>query len=80
MNLYAHVAAAATPEDEEPVALQEATIVARADELRAIAAFLLEAADEMQASGAAFEHAHLSDSQEGFEDAPALIVFNPDDV
>jgi len=77
LKLYAHVEAAAQPDDEWPVGLTEATIEATPAELRKIAAFLAAAADKIEARGRDFEHEHLHDEQPGFGDAPQLIVFNP---
>ncbi len=44
-----------------PRALREATILATADELRAIAGFLLRCAADLEQPGPRFGHAHLSD-------------------
>lgn len=78
MKLYAHVAAPAQPDDDWPVELTEATLTATPAELRRIAAFISGAADRMEQRGRDYEHEHLQDHAEGFEEAPQLIIFSPD--
>ena len=57
-----------------PRALREATILATADELRAIAGFLLRCAADLEQHGARFGHAHLSDHLRRQSLAADLIV------
>jgi len=64
------------PEPGEPVEpLAEVTLCATSAELRLIAQFLLDAARDMDAMGAAYSHEHLSDKQKGFDDSPHLVIF-----
>ena len=52
-------------ERAHPRALREATVVATADELRAIADFLRRCADELEQHGPRFGHEHLCDFVRG---------------
>ncbi len=65
------------PEDVSPVALGEITVVASANELRRIAKFLLRAAEEMEADGSRWEHAHLADRDNSFAGSPHFVVWKP---
>lgn len=60
-----------------PSLLTEITLVASPDELRKIAKFIEMAADGMEKNGKCWEHEHLSDKFNEFENSPHFIVFNP---
>lgn len=55
--------------------LAEVTLEASPEELRAIAAFFLCAADEMDRMGATYDHLHLGDAVPRFITSPHLTVF-----
>ena len=56
--------------------LAEVTLEASANELRAIASFLVSVASEIDRLGTEFDHAHLSDALPQFESSPHFVVFN----
>ena len=56
--------------------LAEITLIATPAELRRMAAFFSNAADEMERMGPAYDHEHLCDRQPGFDDSPQLVVVN----
>ena len=58
------------------MALQEVTLSANAQELRAIAGFLLHAAKEIDEGGNEWEHEHLHHHDDSFRGAPNFVVFN----
>jgi len=62
-------------ENPAPAKLPEVTISASPSELRAIAQFLIEAADNIETQGAGFEHEHFPRNKEA---DPELVVFNPE--
>ena len=62
-------------ENLAPAKLLEVTISASPAELRAIAHFLIKAADSIEAKGARFEHEHFPRRKEM---DPELVVFNPE--
>lgn len=62
-------------ENLAPVKLPEVTISASPAELRAIAHFLIKAADSIEAKGAGFEHEHFPRKNEMDTE---LVVFNPE--
>lgn len=55
--------------------LAEVTLEASPQELRAMAAFFLSAADEMDRMGATYDHLHLADAMPRFRTSPHLTVF-----
>jgi hypothetical protein len=59
-----------------PYDLAEIALCAKPTELRDIAAFLLLAANEMEAMGNQFSHLDLSDKNRTFEGSPHFVVFN----
>ncbi|MBB6558238.1 hypothetical protein HNP48_000902 [Acidovorax soli] len=64
------------PQDTSASAeLAEVTLEAAPNELRAMAAFFLTAADEMDRMGAAYDHLHLADAMPQFRNSPHLTVF-----
>ncbi|MEG3790644.1 hypothetical protein V1318_11000 [Lysobacter sp. CCNWLW3] len=56
------------------IELAEISLSASPAELRRIAAFLTDAADNMERMGATYDHEHLSDRQPGFDDSPHFVV------
>lgn len=77
MKIYGY--AADTVEQEDAVAkdLAEISLVADANELRMIAAFLNKTADNMDRMGATYDHEHLSDANHYFESSPHFVVVRP---
>lgn len=55
--------------------LAEVTLEASPQELRAMAAFFLSAADEMDRMGATYDHLHLADAMPQFTTSPHLTLF-----
>jgi hypothetical protein len=78
MKLYGYATGTDEPEQVVPSELAEITLVASPDELRAIATFLLAAADGMEKRGKNWEHEHLADKHKEFHNSPHFVVFNPD--
>ena len=60
----------------EAVELSEVTLIANPKHLRKIAAFLLKAAEGIEARGKGWEHEHLADKVPGFRGSPGFIAFN----
>lgn len=61
---------------EVPESLTEVTFVVNPEELRKMAKFFNKIAQEIETNGTDFEHGHLSDTGDGFLDAPRIIVYN----
>lgn len=61
-------------ETARPVPLAEITLNASPAELRTIARFLHECADEMDRMGEKFDHLHLADRVKEFETSPHFVV------
>ncbi len=61
---------------ESPEALAEVTFVVNPEELRKIANFFTKKAKEIEELGTDFEHEHLADKEDGFDNCPQLIVYN----
>ncbi len=57
-----------------PALLAEVTLNATPNELRAIAEFLRDCADEMERMEDKFDHVHLSDRLRQFEASPHFVV------
>ncbi|HEY0232281.1 MAG TPA: hypothetical protein VGC55_13595 [Dokdonella sp.] len=55
--------------------LAEISLVASPSELRAMVVFLNSVADEMKRMGTTYDHVHLSDRHETFEESPRFVVF-----
>jgi hypothetical protein len=72
MKLFGHLASGS--EQQMPLELSEATLLASPAELREIAGFLLHAAKTMDHMGKSFGHMHLSDTLPQFENSPAFVV------
>lgn len=63
------------PTDEIiPALLAEITLNASPEELRALAAFLVECAAEMDRMGEGFDHVHLADRVTSFASSPHFVV------
>ena len=77
MKIYGYELAIADTEDVVPKELAEVTLVARADELRKIAQFLLGTAENMDRMGGTYDHEHLSDVDRDFESSPHFVVAKP---
>ncbi|EJE49758.1 hypothetical protein PMI14_05663 [Acidovorax sp. CF316] len=75
MKLHGYADEGKDPQDIIPETLAEVTLEATPDELRAMAAFLLSAADAMDRLGGAYGHLHLADAMPQFNDSPHLTVF-----
>jgi uncharacterized protein YacL (UPF0231 family) len=56
--------------------LAEISLFATPEEIRKIASFLNASADNMEKMGNHYDHEHLSDKQNGFNDSPHFVVFN----
>ena len=76
MKVYGYKDEGLPIEQIEPVELAEITLEATADELRRIAAFLGDAAANMERLGPEYDHEHLADKKPGFEQSPHFVVFN----
>lgn len=74
MKVYGYSESARQAESVVPEALAELSLVATAGELRLLAGFLSECANEMERMGAAFDHVHLSDRIKAFRTSPQFIV------
>ena len=74
MNLYGHSDFTGENDAVRPVALAEITLNASPQELRAMARFLADCADEMDRMGASYDHVHLSDRVRSFEGSPHVVV------
>lgn len=57
--------------------MAEISVVADAKELRMIAAFLQQTADNMDRMGSVYDHEHLSDANNSFESSPHFVVVRP---
>ncbi|MDB5806258.1 MAG: hypothetical protein JWN73_3580 [Betaproteobacteria bacterium] len=80
MKLYGYTQKARNADSGTPEKMAEVTLVATPAQLRRIAAFIENAAREMEAAeeaGNNFSHVHLMDQQKGFARAPQFIVYNP---
>ena len=77
-KLYGYKNEGLPPEEVIPAELAEITLLAGPTELRQIAAFLLQAAEGMEAKGKTWEHEHLSDRMPEFRSSPHLVVYNPE--
>ena len=52
------------------------TVAANPDELRRIARFFEQAATDIENHGTDFEHEHLIDNQEGFDENSDIQIYN----
>jgi hypothetical protein len=74
MKLSGHSDHSGEDDSIVPVALAEITLSATPQELRAMAEFLADCANEMDAMGAVYDHIHLSDRMKAFESSPHFVV------
>ena len=74
MHLHGHSDFTGEDDAVRPAALAEITLDASPEELRAMAQFLADCADEMDRMGAAYDHVHLSDRVKSFEGSPHVVV------
>ena len=77
MRLYGYELTDPLPEDIVPSALAEITLVASAVELRVMAQFLADCADDMDRMGSKFDHVHLGDRIKAFQSSPHFVVARP---
>lgn len=57
------------------VELNEVSFVANAETIRAVAQFLIEAADKMEVLGGSYDHLHLQDSCSSWKESwPDIII------
>ena len=78
MKIHGYADEGLEPQDIRPAELAEITLIATPDELRRIAQFLSNCADDMERRGKSWEHEHLSDKDRRFEGSPHFVVFNPE--
>jgi hypothetical protein len=74
MKLYGYAPTNAPVESIRPEELAEITLCADPSELKQIARFLLDCAEEMERMAATYDHAHLSDRIRSFESSPHFVV------
>jgi hypothetical protein len=74
MRIYGYEDTGRSPDQLIPATLAEVTLNASPSELRAIAAFLVECADEMDHMGPRFDHVHLADRVKSFASSPHFVV------
>jgi len=77
MKLYGYKEGQPPVEGVPVKPLAEVTLVASPDELRRIAQFLNDAANNMESMGSVYCHEHLADKQSGFDGSPHFVVFSP---
>jgi hypothetical protein len=76
IKFYGYTDAGLAEQQSTPLQLSEVTLSASPSELRSIAKFLMRAAEEIEQLGTEWEHEHLGDSEEGFDESPSFVVFN----
>lgn len=76
MQLFGYIQGTDT---EEPMPLQEVTVVATPRMLRRLADFLLHTAAQIERHGPAFGHEHFGDFDREVPSQPAFIVARPSD-
>ena len=74
MNIYGYEDTGQPSGTVVPALLAEVTLNATPDELRALAEFLRECAEEMDRTGERFDHVHLADRQRQFSASPHFVV------
>lgn len=77
MKLYGYSIEEANNEEIMPCELAEITLVANPEELRNMATFLSNAANNMDDMGQTYSHEHLSDKISLFVNSPHFIVARP---
>lgn len=78
MEIHGYANQGLAIEDIRAMELAEITLVATPEELRRIAQFLTNCANGIEQDGKLWEHEHLADQDDLFEDSPHFVVFNPD--
>lgn len=78
MKIYGYTDAGRAPSQAKPSLLSEVTIAASPHELRMIARFIINFANDIEKHGKNWEHEHLSDNYSEFENAPQFIIYNAD--
>lgn len=74
MKLVGHSIEDRDADEVRFIELAEIGVSASPAELRRMAAFLNDAADNMERMGDVYDHEHLSDRQPGFDDSPHFVV------
>lgn len=74
MHIYGYEDKAQPSGTIVPAPLAEVTLIATPAELRAMADFLRDCADEMDRMGDLFDHVHLSDRMKRFSSSPHFVV------
>ena len=59
-----------------PIELSSVTVAANPKELRGIAKFFEQAAMDIEKHGTDFEHEHLIDNQDGFDEGSDIQIYN----
>lgn len=78
MKIYGYEDKGLNNEEIEPQKLAEITLVASPIELRKIAKFIADSADEMERMDLNFGHLHLADKLPEFKNSPHFVIFNLD--
>jgi hypothetical protein len=73
---YGYTSAGLEEPKPTPLQLCEVTLSASPSELRSIAKFIIRAAEEMEKFGTDWEHEHLADHEQGFDESPSFVIFN----
>jgi len=76
MKLYGYTEEELEKDEPRPLHLTEITIGSNPDELRKIAKFLNDKADDIEELKDGFEHEHICDADSSFEGEPHIIVWN----
>ena len=71
MKLYGYTEKSCETQ-EAPELLTEVTFAVNPNELRKIANFFNQKAKEIEELGTDFEHEHLADNEDGFDDCPPM--------
>lgn len=76
MKLYGYTEEKLDKDEPRPLNLTEVTIMSNTEELRKIAIFLTDKANDIEETEKGFEHEHLCDADSSFESDPHIIVWN----
>jgi hypothetical protein len=76
MKLYGYTEEELDKDEPSPLNLTEVTIMSNPSELRKIAKFLIDKANDIEQAEKGFEHEHLCDVDPSFESEPHIIVWN----
>ena len=77
MKMYGYSVEAIEKENSSSNELSEVVLEANSKDIRMIAEFLLQTAENMESMGSAYDHEHLSDENHYFKDSPHLVVVRP---